>query len=169
MAYTKTNWTDRSVEKPLTYTMQDNGDGTTTLVPAEGTIVQSGTAITASVMNKLETQYDEMVAYLNSSPTWTNLTLQNGTTAFSGRTPRYTKVGTEVIVEGEIVASGIGTIATLPVGFRPPALRSFKVSQNWSASNDGATIYVNTDGVVTLQVAANLSQSISLMNIRFYI
>lgn len=103
------------------------------------------------------------------SPTvWTNLTLQNGTTVFSSRIPMFAKVGNEVIVEGEIVATGGGiVIATLPVGFRPPTLRSFKVSQNWSASNDGATIYVNTDGTMTLQVAGSYAQSISLMNIRF--
>lgn len=63
MAYTKTVWSDRVVDKPLTYTLQSNGDGTTTLIPAEGTIVQSGTPITAAALNNLETQYDSAVAY----------------------------------------------------------------------------------------------------------
>lgn len=60
MPYTKTDWKDRVVEKPLTFTMQDNGDGTVTLIPAEGTIVDPGTPITATALNKIETQYDEV-------------------------------------------------------------------------------------------------------------
>ncbi len=62
MVYNKTTWSDRIVDKPLTYTFQTNADGTTTLIPAEGTIVQSGTPITAAELNNLETQYDEAVA-----------------------------------------------------------------------------------------------------------
>jgi hypothetical protein len=62
MTYTKTNWTDRIVDKPLTYTQQTNADGTITLIPAEGTIVQSGTPITAAALNNLETQYDSAMA-----------------------------------------------------------------------------------------------------------
>jgi len=53
-SYVKTTWTDRIVQKPLTYTQQNNGDGTTTLIPAEGTITQSGTPITASALNNME-------------------------------------------------------------------------------------------------------------------
>jgi hypothetical protein len=62
MAYTKTAWSDRVVQNPLTYTLQNNPDGTVTLIPAEGTVVQSGTPLTASVMNNLEKQYDEALA-----------------------------------------------------------------------------------------------------------
>jgi hypothetical protein len=105
------------------------------------------------------------------NPTWTNLTLQNGATVFSSRTPRYTIVGNEVIVEGEI--NGVSTvnvvIGTLPTGFRPPTTRLFKVAQNWTTSNDGATVFVNTDGTITVQTLASVSQSISLMGIRFFI
>lgn len=53
-SYVKTTWSDRIVEKPLTYTQQANGDGTTTLIPAEGTITQSGTPITATALNNME-------------------------------------------------------------------------------------------------------------------
>lgn len=54
MAYVKTTWTDRIVQNPLTYTQQTNADGTITLIPAEGTITQSGTPITADVLNNME-------------------------------------------------------------------------------------------------------------------
>ena len=59
MPYTKTTWTDRVVAKPMTFTFQSNGDGTTTLVPSEGTITSVGTSITAVTMNNLESQYDK--------------------------------------------------------------------------------------------------------------
>lgn len=54
MAYIKTTWTDRVVATPLTYNLQSNPDGTTTLIPAEGTITQAGTPITASALNNIE-------------------------------------------------------------------------------------------------------------------
>jgi hypothetical protein len=54
MAYTKKVWTDRTVERPLTYIQQDNGDGTITLIPSEGSIISSGTPITAANLNNIE-------------------------------------------------------------------------------------------------------------------
>lgn len=54
MPYSKTTWADRSVEKPLTFTLQNNADGTTTLIPAEGTIVAPGTPITSTLLNNME-------------------------------------------------------------------------------------------------------------------
>jgi hypothetical protein len=54
MAYNKRTWTDRTVERPLTYILQDNGDGTHTLIPSEGSIIQTGTPITAANMNAIE-------------------------------------------------------------------------------------------------------------------
>lgn len=54
MSYEPTNWKDRVVEKPRTFTMQDNGDGTITLIPAPGTVVEAGTPVNAANLNKLE-------------------------------------------------------------------------------------------------------------------
>ena len=67
MPYTKTIWVDRSVEKPLTYTIVDNVDGTKTLVPAEGTIITAGTAITAANMNSHEDGIFDAVAAAESA------------------------------------------------------------------------------------------------------
>ncbi|KRQ86063.1 hypothetical protein ABG79_02195 [Caloramator mitchellensis] len=52
--YNKTLWKDRIVEKPRTYQVQNNSDGTITLIPTEGTIVEAGTPITAYNLNKIE-------------------------------------------------------------------------------------------------------------------
>lgn len=56
MAYEPTIWKNREVEKPRTFTMQDNGDGTITLIPAEGIVTEPGTPIMAANMNKIEVQ-----------------------------------------------------------------------------------------------------------------
>lgn len=54
MAYIKTLWKNRVVERPKTFNMQNNADGSTTLIPAEGTVVEAGTPVTARNMNNIE-------------------------------------------------------------------------------------------------------------------
>lgn len=54
MAYVKQVWTDRQVEKPLTFNSMTNADGTITLSPAPGKITQAGTLVTADRMNHIE-------------------------------------------------------------------------------------------------------------------
>jgi hypothetical protein len=54
MAYEKIAWKNREVEKPRTYTKVDNSDGTITLTPAEGNIIEPGTPIIADNMNHIE-------------------------------------------------------------------------------------------------------------------
>jgi hypothetical protein len=54
MGYPVTEWKDRTVENPRTYTMLDNGDGTYTLIPAPGTVYEEGTPVSAALMNKIE-------------------------------------------------------------------------------------------------------------------
>lgn len=58
MTYSRTTWTNREVEKPRTYNLQDNGDGTTTLIPAEGNIISAGTPLTATNLNHIEEYLD---------------------------------------------------------------------------------------------------------------
>ena len=56
MAYEPTEWTNREVEKPRTYIMTDNGDGTITLTPSEGQVFAPGTPLDATNLNKMEQQ-----------------------------------------------------------------------------------------------------------------
>jgi hypothetical protein len=56
LAYTPTEWTNREVEKPRTYIMTDNLDGTITLTPSEGQIFTPGTPLDATNLNKMEDQ-----------------------------------------------------------------------------------------------------------------
>jgi parallel beta-helix repeat protein len=54
LSYEPINWKDRIVEKPRTYHVQNNPDGTITLIPAPGTVVQEGTPVNAANLNKIE-------------------------------------------------------------------------------------------------------------------
>lgn len=54
MPYPQTDWKDHVVEKPKTYTVRDNGDGTYTYTDAPGEIIQQGTPMSATNFNKQE-------------------------------------------------------------------------------------------------------------------
>jgi len=54
MAYVRTIWKNREVERPRTFEKIENTDGTITLLPSEGTIIEEGTPIIAETMNNIE-------------------------------------------------------------------------------------------------------------------
>src|SRR5690625_1099426 len=54
MSYQPTNWKDRVVQNARTYKMQENDDGTVTLIPAPGEVTEAGTPVDAARMNKIE-------------------------------------------------------------------------------------------------------------------
>lgn len=54
MAYTKQTWVDRKVEKPLTFLMTTNADGSITLTPYPGVVEQEGSQLSASRFNHIE-------------------------------------------------------------------------------------------------------------------
>ena len=54
MAYKRTNWKDRVVEKPHTYTETENGDGTNTYTEAPGEVITQGTPLSATNFNNAE-------------------------------------------------------------------------------------------------------------------
>lgn len=54
MAYKRTKWQDHVVERQKTYTEATNDDGSITLTPAPGEILQQGTPISATNLNNGE-------------------------------------------------------------------------------------------------------------------
>lgn len=60
MAYKKTTWKDRVVERPRTFTLENNPDGSVTLRPAEGEIFEPGVPIIAKNMNNIEEKVEEL-------------------------------------------------------------------------------------------------------------
>lgn len=63
MAYVKTTWEDRVVERPRTYTVTTNADGSITLTPAEGTVITTGTPVNADNLNKVEAGLETVDLY----------------------------------------------------------------------------------------------------------
>lgn len=53
-------WKDHVVAHPRTYTITENADGTVTLVPAFGEVVQQGTMLNAANMNSVEQEIQDV-------------------------------------------------------------------------------------------------------------
>lgn len=70
MSYNPTNWQDRVVEHPRRFEVQNNPDGTVTLIPKPGTVLQEGTPVNAANMNKLE---QGLVSHMAKAATETEL------------------------------------------------------------------------------------------------
>lgn len=64
MSYVKTVWKDRDVEKPRTYTAEENGDGSLTFTPAPGEVTEAGTPLSAVNLNHLENGIADATALL---------------------------------------------------------------------------------------------------------
>lgn len=58
----KRTWKDRVVERPRTFSIQNNADGTITLIPAPGQIVEPGTPVNATNLNGLEGDLESHLA-----------------------------------------------------------------------------------------------------------
>lgn len=54
MSYQPTEWRDRAVQRPRTYQVTNNPDGTITLVPEPGLITEPGTPMNAARLNNIE-------------------------------------------------------------------------------------------------------------------
>lgn len=52
--YKRTNWADHVVERPKTYKVTDNADGSKTFADSPGEIIQQGTPMSATNFNNLE-------------------------------------------------------------------------------------------------------------------
>lgn len=75
MAYTKTEWKDRTVENARTFTMAENDDGTVTLNEAPGEVYEEGTPLNAENMNHIE----EGIEQLSSDLTMPGIKYKSGT------------------------------------------------------------------------------------------
>lgn len=59
MAFEPILWKDRQIERPNTFTMKNNPDGTYTLIPVPGTIFEPGTALSAQNLNLMQNKIKE--------------------------------------------------------------------------------------------------------------
>lgn len=65
VSYTKTQWTDRIVQRPRTYTHTENEDQSVTHTPAPGLVVQEGTPRSALNMNHIEQGIEDCAEAVN--------------------------------------------------------------------------------------------------------
>lgn len=70
MPYDRTNWSDLAVERPRTYDVIENEDGSVTLVPAFGETTQEGTMVSATRLNNMEDGIEDAVTGLEALETW---------------------------------------------------------------------------------------------------
>lgn len=87
----------------------------------------------------------------DAPPAWTTLPLSGVVQAYStGYTPRYTKIGNTVYIEGAVKnISAINTVvSTLPTGYRPGMTASFSLPTSGKAHARWA---VGTTGVIQLE------------------
>ena len=75
LSYNMTNWKDYITQYKDRYNLVKNSDGTTTLVPVTGTIIQAGTPVDANAMNNMEMGIKNL--YLNLDQIQMDLTSQN--------------------------------------------------------------------------------------------
>lgn len=86
---------------------------------------------------------------------WTALGLGNGwsTTGTASQIPRYRKIGDLVYVEGACRQTGAyvqGTVATLPLGFRPPLPNRYQLGAHKAGvgGNNLMRVSIDTAGVI---------------------
>lgn len=163
MAYTKTNWTDRSVQYPNRFTR--TSDGTyDTLTPSPGTITQSGTPITATALNNMENGiYNNDVNKANrTQENWNDLVLVEGwvNTSTGAETAQYMKdefgfVHIKGFIQNGNTAAGSWICSPLPVGYRPEASGIYTTYTTFGSTyNSNACLQLNPDG--TMVVWANV-------------
>lgn len=174
MPYTKTTWADRQVQRPLTFTQTTNADGSITLSPAEGTVTQAGTPITAAILNNLETQYDQAMSDVAASYAKKSLAAgfygMTGYNGWASTVPgdfygiQYAKDSLGFVTLRGVVQGGTaGTrISSLPAGYRPAHTMAFPViTYNGTTRVD---VYANGD----VMHVGTYSSWVFLDGIRFY-
>lgn len=95
-----------------------------------------------------------------SSPTLLNSWVNYGGT--DATASYYKTLDNVVMLSGTVKSGSAGLIFTLPVGYRPSALRSFSIISN----NAFGRVGVSSDGNVTAVVYSNLSLSLDGINFR---
>lgn len=126
MAYTKTEWKDRTVENARTFTMTENDDGTVTLEEAPGEVYEAGTPLNAENMNHIEDGI-EQISIDTEDTSWFDAQLTSNFKLYTdGSKCQYRKIGKTVYIRGVVSPNrtitgntDAVTIFTLPDGFRP--------------------------------------------------
>ena len=138
MAYVKQAWTDRQVERPLTFIRTENSDGTITLEPSPGTVTEAGTLVTAERMNHIEDGIKTLDVTVNA--------LGGSVEEVKAEVAGLTKLEYSVITgqinlaKGDTSLSGALDVA-YPEGYNGDNCICIAVGINGSASSDFVNYY----------------------------
>lgn len=160
MAYVKTDWVDRVVEKPNTFIVTQNSDGTITLTPAPGQVVERGTPFSANNMNKIEEELENISGrYIPKDVDGTIEGNLEVTKDFHCKT-LYTnmlipKVGSELVVQGSLMplSHGVYVIGGVSNHFLEAWINNLKTRSVYS---DYGHLILGSNHTGSVQVDAEL-------------
>lgn len=168
MTYQKTTWKNKLVERPGTYTFRQNADGSVTLLPSEGKVIETGTPVNADNMNKIE----NMLEYLEKKEITEDVIVtenkindikwSSGIKVLEGTLHKIGKICfLSGIVENSHTSNNIvvgSILGVVPVGYRP-ALQAECIGN--VIQRVGAT---NTPNEYASQIALTKTGNILLSN-----
>lgn len=148
MAYDPTVWKDRVVERPMTFNIVNNPDGTITLVPAPGVIAESGTPVNAANLNKLEQGLRSHEAEIATKDELGHIKLDgllktglNADMLDGKHSNDFLQSVTDVFVVGTYIGDRTSS-REISLGFRPKAVLVFDLAGRTSSGTGVSTRYV---------------------------
>ena len=127
------NWLDHSAQRPRTYMITQNGDGTVTLTPVQGTIYQQGTPLSAANLNNIEDRIDWLNTF-KLEKLWENPNTGSNFNASTVTLSRSVAWGEMVLITHRRWESGNDSIPVIAFGGLSVRLR---INHNNSNSNNG--------------------------------
>lgn len=120
------------------------------MLPAGNTYVVLGAVGVGAWYDALvdaDAALDTRLDTLEADSGWLTLALVNSWAVSGGLTPQYRKINGQVFIRGRVTGGSATTIATLPSGYRPAAIRRFACSGG--GATDLGNVSVNADGTLT--------------------
>ena len=107
MSYEKTIWKDRVVEKPNTYRSVENSDGTITLYPITGQVIEKGTPVSAANLNKIENGIVELNEQLEQKARESDLVTERKRIDNLAALEEGSTTGDAELIDGRVGANGV--------------------------------------------------------------